>query len=347
MPSYIPAPVNVRQMLLAFALYDPARGLNSLLDRIDFDAVTRRQIYYAVLGRGPENAKMAVDGANYASRPHLAKTLQTEEFQTRIRELVLNAFPEKRRLIFVHIAKCAGTDLLNTLQRQYPYLHHHLALPNIVDKPALFEALRDFATVIALSDAIAISGHVPLRWYVDRKLIRFEDDLFATVREPRELLYSYISFILTRIVTHRGVKRADTTGWLGSIGLTDIEADPSPGYLAELGGQLLRARPVTTPNMICANLGRGTMESAIEGIVTTDIELTDTTRYSSWRRQKFGYEPKKRVNPSQALFTPETASAADRALVEEMAAEDMPLYEMIMQHLAAGEGLSIRGRVLG
>jgi hypothetical protein len=341
----LPAPVTMREMLLAFALYDPAGGIDSLLNRFDLTGVTRRQVYFSVLGRGPETAKAATGGASYNPRAHIGKTLQTEEFQTRIRELILGAFPEKRRLIFVHIAKCAGTDLLQTLQRKYPYLHHHMAIPDIMGKAELFNTLRGFASVVNLSDSIAVSGHVPLRWYLERKLVRFEDDLFATVREPRELMYSYISFILTRVVTHRGKKRGDTSSWLGHIGMTeaDVEPDPSPGYLAELGGRLLRARPVTTPNMLCTNLGRGNIDSALDAIVTTDIELTDTLRYSDWRRGKFGYEPGQRVNPSKAYFSPQTASKADRALVDDMVAEDMPLYERIRAMLDAGGALSVRG----
>jgi hypothetical protein len=346
MERMIAAPSNLRQLVLAFAMYDPARGIDSVLDHMSFDGVTRRQVYNAVLARGPESVKSAITGPNYNPRAHMAKSLSSEEFQNRVRELVLNAFPEKRRLIFIHIAKCAGTDLLTTLQRQYPYLHHHLALPNITTGPELFEALRDFAILVNLSDSIAISGHVPLRWYLERKLVRYEDDLFATVREPRELMYSFISFILTRLVVNQGTKRGDTTNWLSHIGMTEIEPNPSPGYLVELGGRLLRARPVTTPNMLCNNLGRGKLDNAIESIVTTDIELTDTSRYSAWRKQKFGFEPAKRINPSQALFTPQSATKADRQTIEDMVTEDMPLYEKIRSLLDAGDGLSIRGSAL-
>jgi hypothetical protein len=346
MERIVAAPSNVRQLVQAFAMYEPAKGLDSVLDRLSFEGITRRQVYNAVLARGPENIKSAVTGPNYNPRVHMAKSLASEEFQARIRELILNAFPEKRRLIFIHIAKCAGTDLLNTLQRQYPYLHHHLALKNITSAPELFDALREFATLVNLSDAIAISGHVPLRWYLERKLVRYEDDLFATVREPRELLYSFISFILTRLVVYQGTKRGDTTNWLSHIGMTEIERNPSPGYLVELGGRLLRAPAVTTPNMLCVNLGRGKLDTAIETIVTTDIELTDTSRYSAWRKQKFGFEPAKRINPSQALFTPQSATKADRQVIEDMVGEDTPLYEKIRKLLDAGSGLSIKGTAL-
>jgi len=341
----VAAPRNARQMLSHFALYDAAKGLQALLNHIDHSAMTRRQIFFSVLGRAPERAALAADGPNFKPRHAFAVALQGEEFQTRIREIVLAAFPEKRRMIFIHVPKCAGTDLLVTLRRQYPYLHQHIASPVQTPKPALFDWLRDLAIATGLSDRIAIAGHVPLKWYTDRSLVRFEDEVFTTIRHPRDIVYSYISFILTRFVEFQGVKRPDTSGWLAAIGLTEIEADPTPAYLADLGGQLLRARGAIAPNIICTHLGHGTAETTLENLVLCDVEVTDMARYSAWRAQKFGFEPANRVNPSRPLFTPELATAADRAFIEEMIAEDMVAYEAIVKKLDAQDGLSIPGRV--
>jgi len=343
MNQVIPAPRTVREMLQAFALYDPKRGLPSLLNRMQHEGVTRRQIYFNTLGRAPERGRVAADGPNFNARATLTNALGGREFQTRIREIVLDAFPEKKRKIFVHIPKCAGSDLLVTLRRHYPYLHHHLALPETTEKAMLFEHLQEFAACVGISDTIAISGHVPLRWYQEKELIRFEDDVFTTIRHPHDILYSYISFILTRLVQFQGKPRGDTTGWLTALGLTDIVPEPSAAYLTDLGGQLLRAPAVTKPNMICGNLGRGTAESALDAIIVTDIEITDVARYSDWRAAKFGYEPAKRVNPSKPLFTPDLASKADRKLISEMTGEDVVLYEKIQAKLSASGKLSVRG----
>ncbi len=344
MNQVIDAPRTLRQMLLAFGLYEAEAGLASMLARIDFDGVTRRQIYFSTLGRGPERGALAVDGENFRARHATTQALQGDEFQARIRENVLAAFPEKRRLVFVHVPKCAGSDLLVTLRRRYPYLHNHISIPEITAKPALFDWLRQLAIGIPLSDAIAISGHVPLRWYTERALIRFEDEVFTSLRHPRDMIYSYVSFILTRFVEFPDARRTDVRGWLAEIGMDRLDPAPSAAYLAELGGKLLRARP---PNLICNFLGKGTAASALDAMVATDIEVTDMARYSAWRRQKFGFEPQRRINPSRPLFTPETASAADCALIEEKIAEDLVVYEAVTAKLAAQDGLSIRGRVLG
>ena len=343
MNQTIQAPLNARQMIQAFAMYNPDKGPPSLLGRIDFTGVTRRQVFFNTLGRAPGPAA-AADGPRFNPRQATLQALQGEEFQTRLREIVLAAFPEKRRLIFVHIPKCAGTDLQVTLARRYPSLHLHLCHADITPKLALFEHLQKFAVGLALSDSISLAGHVPLRWYQERGLARFEDQVFTAVRDPREMLYSFVSFILTRAVDFIGTPRRDVSQWLSEIGLSAIEPNPSPATLAELGGKLLRVRQT---NLICNYLGTGTAASAFEAMVQSDIEVTDMARYSAWRREKFGFEPGQRVNPSKPLFTAESASAADRALVDEMVADDMVVYQAVQEKLAAGGGLSVRGRVFG
>ena len=344
MNQIIDAPLNARQMLLAFAMYEAEKGLPSVLSRIDFEGVTRRQVYFTVLGRAPERAAMALDGPNFRARNAAAHALQGDEFQAKLREIVLAAFPDKRRLVFVHVPKCAGSDLLATLRRRYPYVHNHVSIPEITSKPAMFEWLRQFALGVNLCDRVAVSGHVPLRWYTERALIRFEDEVFTSVRHPRDMLYSYVSFILTRFVEFPDGQRTDIKGWLAEIGVGALEPVLSPSYLAELGSKLLRTRGA---NLICSFLGKGTAASAFEAMVMTDIEITDVARYSAWRRQKFGFEPQRRVNPSQPLFTPEIATAADRAVIEEMIEEDVLVYERIQTELARQEGLSVRGRAFG
>ena len=341
MQQIVSAPVNARQMILAFALYNPEKGLASLTDRIDYTGVTRRQIYYNTLGRPPGPAVVA-DGPDFNPRAAAAMALQGDEFQLRLREIVLNAFPEKRRLIFVHVPKCAGTDMQTTLERHYPSLSEHLCQSETTSRPKLFAHLQQFAAGITLADSIAVCGHQSLRWYLDRGLVRFEDDVFTFVRHPRDILYSYVSFILTRAVENAGRERRDVAHWLSEIGIDALEPDPSAAYLAELGRLLLRKRK---PNILCNYLGTGTAASALTAMRQSDIEITDVARYSEWRRHRFAFEPAQRVNPSKPLFTPEVATKADRALIEEMIGEDMIVYDAIQEKLRAQDGLSIRGRV--
>lgn len=338
-----PAPRTPRELFALFALLDAEKGLPSLLSRLDFADVPRRQLVAAATGERPTTPKAAIDGDSFNARAALAALLNGADFQAKIRETILNAWPEKRRAIFIHIPKCAGTDLIAGLRRRYPMLHNHLAIPEITGKPELFAHLRDLAIAIPLLDTIAAAGHVPLRWYLERDLVRYNDLLFTTVRDPGDMIYSYIAFILTRLVTFQGVKRNDTSNWLGHIGLTEIEPDPSPAYLIGLGSKLLRSAAVTGRNMICNNLGRGTEASALETMVVTDIEITDMKRYSAWRSRKFGFQPEKRINESKPLYNRDSAPAEDRAYIEEMIEEDRKLYARIVQALDRTDALSVTG----
>ena len=346
MPQLIPAPVNTRQLLSLFAFYEPEKGLPSLLESVDCDAMGKRQISACVLGRAPDDWQAAIDGENFVPRAELAYMLNSNAFQTSIREIVLNAFPEKRRTIFIHIPKCSGTDLTIWLRRNVPMVHYQLARPEVTQKPELFGILKDIALGIASAATIATSGHVPLRWYQEHDLVRYEDDLFTVVREPRSMIYSFISYILTRLKRFSGVKRNDTANWMKAIGVTEIASDPTPDDLVEMGSRLLRAPAVTSRNMICNNLGRGQAAGAIENAVRTGIEITDMSRYSAWKKIKFGFVSEKRSNESLPLYTPELAPAADRKLIDDMVAEDRLVYARIVAALERHDALSISGTAL-
>lgn len=343
----LPAPATPRALLTAFLLYDREKGLASVVNRLDLTGVSRRHLFGIVLGRMPESPAVAADGEAFVPARVLSTMLNGAEFQGKVRELVLTAFPEKRRCIFIHIPKCAGTDLISVLRRRYPMVHVHLATSARTPSQELFAALRDIVAGMQFSDTVLATGHTPLRWYRQRNLLRAEDELMTVVREPRSLLYSYISFMLTRLKTFAGTKRNDTSTWLRAIDMEDIAPDPSNAYLAEIGARLLRARTVTVPNMICNNLGQGTAESALESIVHTNIEITDTRRYTDWKRARFGAESGRRVNESLPLFTPEVATSADRALIDDMIEQDVKVYERITAALDAGAGCSVRGGELG
>ena len=82
--------------------------------------------------------------------------------QPRIVEMILNAHPEKRRLIFVHVPKCAGTDLTANLGTRYPTVHQTLADPNWMP-PERLQASVDQVEQ-QLQEADAILGCVVYRW---------------------------------------------------------------------------------------------------------------------------------------------------------------------------------------
>ena len=347
MKQIIPLPESTRDVLLGFLLLNEAEGLQSIARHIDFSGATRRQILAITSGRLPGQARQTIELSQFNAKGAFVKALTSPEFQARVREIVLLAFPEKRRLINIHIAKCAGTDLEVALRRRYPFLHHTLSIPDATSTKDLFAAVRLAVLGLQFSQSIALSGHVQLNWYLKHGLIRFQDDVFTIIRHPRDRIYSQISYMLTTMVNFRGTHRFDTAGWLTAIGMTDIEPDPSPDYLVEIGRLLLRSQTIARVNGICEMLGSGTADSAIENLVVSNAEITDMDRYSAWRTAKFDFSPPDKINQSQPLFTQSLADAADREVVDGLIDQDIVLYETVQRHLALENTLSIRGRVLG
>ncbi len=347
MKQMIQVPKSTRDVLLSFLLLEEAKGVQSVVRQIDFTGATRRQIFEITSGRLPGQVRQTAEPPNYNARGHFVGLLSGPEFQTRIREMVLTAFPEKRRLINIHIAKCAGTDLEIALRRRYPFLHHTMSIPDATPTKDLFIALHQVALGLQFSDSIALSGHAPLGWYLKQGLIRCQDDVFTTIRHPRDRIYSQISYMLSVMVKFRGTPRFDTAGWMAAIGMTEMDPEPSPEYLVEIGRQLLRSPHVARRNGICEMLGNGTADSAIENLILANAEITDMARYSAWRTAKFDFSPAEKVNESQPLFTDALADAEDREIIESLIDQDVILYETVQNHLDRDGALSIRGRVLG
>jgi len=122
-------------------------------------------------------------------RPHLARDylndlLHSPRFQRNILAYILRAFPEKRRLMFVHIPKCAGSDMSMHLASRFPSLEQRLMEASATDKDQLFQALSEFVREIVFSDSIFLRGHIPLDYYADAQLIRPADRIFTIVRDP-------------------------------------------------------------------------------------------------------------------------------------------------------------------
>jgi hypothetical protein len=74
--------------------------------------------------------------------------------------------------------------------------------------------------------------------------------------------------------------------------------------------------------------------------------VTDTARYSDWRRARFPGSVETRANASLPYFTPDVATAADRDYIAERVAEDRKVFDLIAAALARSGKDSIRGREL-
>jgi hypothetical protein len=347
MQQLLPVPRTPRELFELFAVYESQNGINSVLFGADFSTLDRAGVLTAALGKVAQRRLEQEAPADYNPRGHMRTLLHSVEFRERARRLILGAFPEKKRAIFIHIPKCAGSDLTDTIRRRYPTLQHGYFDVKGHSPEGFFRNLREFAIGVRYADTIALCGHERLCNYQQQRLVRPVDWVFTVVREPAALMYSHISYVLTICRSAPATRRPDGLGWLGLLGISEIPEDASDTDMAELARQVIYSTAIPLKNPICNSLGDGTAITALERMAASNIEITDTTRYAAWRRAIFPWAEETRANASTPYFTAEVATPRDRDYIATLTEEDRKLFEMIKTRLDRAGEVSIRGRELG
>jgi hypothetical protein len=195
--------------------------------------------------------------------------ITTPKFRNGVIELILRAYPEKRRLFFIHVPKCAGSDLSAHLVRRHTSLDSKMRFGHWMSSDTLFSALADVAASTKLSNSIFCHGHVRLADYANLSLIRPTDHVFSIVREPLDLTISQVNYILTRISVDyaRGRWAPDTKDWMEKLKLRDWPSQLSGGALRALYKKVLFHPHTVRPNTICYWLGNGTFKTAVDHVV--------------------------------------------------------------------------------
>ncbi len=250
-PEQLPVPRDPRSVFEMLVLYDERAGLYDLLSRIPFAAEKPRHIYYSVFGCYPEanpsvNESAADDQrGNYSPRDHMHDLLTSRDFQKDLIPLFLNAFPEKKRIFFIHIPKCAGTDLSVNLMKRFPSMHQTLMEQNWTSNQRLFQKLSRLMLHSKFSDSIFLCGHSGLNYYTSRAMIRPLDRVFTVVREPIEIALSHVNYILTRMKQDivAGSIGPDTRAWLDILGMSALPPDMPPALVRKLCNSILY-RPI-------------------------------------------------------------------------------------------------------
>ena len=187
-----------RELLELAVNYDGESGTERFLQKVDWSSVSPHQIYYSILGRLPESASAVAEALQHDPKLLASQALSSSEFQSKLISFILNALPEKRRLIFVHIPKCAGTDLTQNLVEEFPYVHDHHGKAEWTSPEMVLGVLKAVATRALQTNGILVAGHIPLSVHMDRGMIRFGDRVFAIVRHPFEIAISQVNYVLRR-----------------------------------------------------------------------------------------------------------------------------------------------------
>ena len=234
-------------------------------------------------------------GADYDAFGHYVTAIRSVEFRERILTNLLQAFTEKRRLLFIHIPKCAGTDLSATLASRYPAVTDWLQSPNSGPEE-YYGTLRTVVSELDVSDTVVLQGHFSLGWMLAERLLRVVDQIFTIVRDPVERTLSGANYVLRTLLSDSQAERVDTRGWLDQLGIERIPADPSAQFQKDLLKKILHNEEITPRNLMCKCLGGDLVSLALEQIVISNIEIATIETYNHWLRERWQLDSSARLN---------------------------------------------------
>lgn len=344
----LPAPVDPRSLFRMFSLYETEQGVYPLLCRLDFTRTQQNHLEFSAFGDIPVASRGRVPWVPYVARDHLNDLLHSPRFQRNALIYALRAFPEKRRLLFVHIPKCAGSDLSMHLAQRFPSLEQRLMEEDWTDKDGLFQALAEFVRESLFSDSIFVRGHIPLNFYGDAELIRPADRIFTVVRDPIEIALSQVNYVLTKFQLNidSGVMERDTSEWLKLLGLSGLPEPITPQFVTEFAPKILYNRHIVEPNSMCRWLGGGDADAVRDRLARYMVEITDTSRYNDWLSGEWGISARTRQNESIKFVSLKTLAYQELAFLRSLSPEDMKLFGWIQNALSRAQRSWITGEEL-
>jgi hypothetical protein len=337
-PLMMPAPRDPRALFELLSWYSERHGLFGLLGRLDFDDRQPHHVHYGVFGSYPDRAMSLPTGSPYYPHDHLCELLVGDDFQADLLPRFVNAYADKRRLIFVHIPKCAGTDLTNKLKSRYPWMNYNIMHPLWTAKDAMLQRLSRLAVELRFARSVYICGHAELNYYLDRHMIRPGDQVFTVIRKPADIVVSQVNYVLTRFSQdiERGQVGPDTAQWLSAIGLDALPEGMSDDFVATIAPLLLKNPHIVTPNTLCRWLGGGKSDArtALDAMVRSDIEVVDVERYQAWLASRWNIVSRSRDNASVSYISLDALSVDQRDYIEQITQEDLKVHRAVVDALA-------------
>jgi hypothetical protein len=335
------APTTFRETMLLFGRMNAQFDVPELFAQVDWSGVTRRQLTHAFLDRPPANAAEAHEEPGFNAQTAALALFAAPEFRDGIATRLLRGFPAKKRFLFVHLPKAAGTDFKAAMRQVLPCSDNALGEPELVSQLKLAERLRQFGRIIQPSDTIFMGGHISLSWFLDENLFRFGDRMATVVRHPYEICVSMANYIVHRFDLNPDLSAPDTRGWAGVLRLTRED-------IAKMDRQVLALALVARANImpvnpICRLLGDGTAQGTLDTLSRAPIEITSIERYSEWLRQNWSLDRKQRGNASPQRIAWNDLSAWQKGQIIEACHEDKIVYEAVMARLSRTDALSVTG----
>jgi hypothetical protein len=256
----------------------------------------------------------------------LMKQLQSDRVLTK---LLAEETAPNPRAIFIHIPKCGGTSVRVAMSEKYATVHSSIdnSAWGIPDE----QFFNDFCNLLAVNaDApIAFCGHQHLRRIVGCGLLREQDFVFASYRDPVDLVVSYCNYMFTLIAADPEQQRPDTRGFISDLSLDPERVNSDPKYALETITRNKGFRR-TKANIQCDFLGDGSAKTAIMNIEKYGIEMVPLKQLNTFLRDRLGIEQTRRANISRKFVSAGDLSQEHRARIrEEICSEDIKLVEYL------------------
>ena len=339
LPTRRPLPVRPRDLLELFAALGDAASLRALFLSADFREAEPRNLAFAVLSRWPTEEQLAALPDPYAPEAHLRSLLLGREFRKTLLRRICDAYPERRRLLYVRIPRCAGADFLRATGPLHPFFPAELATWARGDGHVFTAALGTYLarfntskTIMAALDNQAGFASAPslggreaaLPWTLNPPPYRAGDRLFAILREPVSLILSLANAVLARL---QGDASADDA----RVAAMRARLAPLPGMddragWRRVGQAVLPLLEVRNP--ICTALGDGTAAGALGLCRVTNVELADLSRYKDWIKYSWDTEAEPPALNAARVLTRDDLS-------RDFVLEDLVFYERMAAALAA------------
>ena len=342
-----PMPSNQPELFHRLAAYSPRTGWDAFVENIDFSNVTPRQIYQVVLGGYPATAEQAIGGPGYDPARHFRDTLVSREFRERFLGAFLQAYRSKGRDVFIHVPKCAGTDLILNLGCRSIPLPKMLEIEGWTDDIAFIEIIAGLARAAAGEERLFVYGHMELGHYIDIAGIRPDDCIFTVLRDPIDLMVSQANYVIGRLRQDPTGSEPDAAEYLRLLGLTRLPEGISTADLKDLTLRALLNPLITEPNRACFYLGRGSktrFATALENLVIHNVEITTTMNYDRWLTERWGIASSSHHNRSEPILPNIEARRICGSALAAASAEDQKLFDTVSWALQQAGTASITGQ---
>jgi hypothetical protein len=272
--------------------------------------------------------------------------MQSPEFRTQLPRRTCDAFPERRRLLFIRIPSSNGTRVMATLDSKHPVLPLNLATPRFDNPARLAKTLGHAFGRMNASNALAIvqpsmaafttypaadrAAKDSLNWAVDTPACRTDDLLFALIRDPTERALAYTN------ATAAAFRAGDRPIPPAIRRHAQLPEGRAPEAFTKSEWQNLgRALLATTllKNPVCQALANGTAAGAVAACRRVPIHLVPPDQFGIWGRSALDTIPADPDLPPPPVLAADDLTPADRAAIDEATAEDAIFHDLVRRRV--------------